>query len=63
MSPVKTLLLAIALGVVGAAVVVIFQSAVADVVGGVVAIVALTAVTSSALRLASEIEPPDDEPA
>jgi hypothetical protein len=63
MSPTKTLPLAIILGVAGAVTVVVFQSTAADLVGGVVAIVALIAVTSSAIRLASEIEPTDEESA
>jgi hypothetical protein len=63
MSPAKTLPIAIILGVAGAIAVVIFHTTAADLVGGVVAIVALIAVTSSAIRLASEIEPTDEESA
>ena len=61
MKPVKTLPLGIAVGVAGAAAVVILQTVVADVVGGALAIVALIAVTWSAIRLAGEMGPPHDE--
>jgi hypothetical protein len=63
MTPVKTLPLGIAVGVAGAAAVVIFQTVMADLVGGALAIVALIAVTWSAIRLAGEMGPPDDESA
>ena len=53
-SPVTTLLLAIAVGVAGAVAVVIFGSVVADVVGGAIGLVALAVVTRTTLRLAGE---------
>jgi hypothetical protein len=62
MTPVKTLPLGIAVGVAGAAAVVIFQTVMADLVGGALAIVALIAVTWSAIRLAGEMGPTHDEP-
>ena len=61
MSPITTLLLAISVGVAGAVTVVIFQTLMADVVGGALAIVALFAVTWSAIRLAGDVGGPDDE--
>jgi hypothetical protein len=61
MSPLKTLPLGVAVGVAGAAAVVVFQSVVADAVGGALAIVALIAVTWSAIRLAGDIGAPHDE--
>ena len=61
MSPVKRLLLSIPVGIAGAVAVVIFQSVVADVLGGVVAIGALIAVISSTFRLAGDAGAPDDE--
>jgi hypothetical protein len=62
MTPTKTLLLSIAVGVAGAVAIVIFQSLAADVVGGAFAIAALIAVTWSSLRLAGDLGAPDDEP-
>ena len=53
-SPVTTLLLAIAVGVAGAVAVVIFGSVVADVVGGAIGLVALAVVTRTTIRLAGE---------
>jgi hypothetical protein len=61
MSPVKTLLLSIPVAVAGAVAVVIFQSVVADVLGGAVAIGALIAVISSTFRLAGDVGTADDE--
>lgn len=60
MSPLRTLPIAIFLAVAGAVAVVIFQTVVADVLGGALAIVALIAVTGSAIRLAGEIGVPDE---
>ncbi|HVD56106.1 MAG TPA: hypothetical protein VNC17_04635 [Thermoleophilaceae bacterium] len=57
----KTLPLGIAVGAAGAAAVVIFQTVMADLVGGALAIVALIAVTWSAIRLAADMGPPHDE--
>jgi hypothetical protein len=62
MSPYKTLLLSIPVGVAGAVAIVIFQSIAADIVGGALAIAALIGVTWSAIRMAGEIGDPDDEP-
>jgi hypothetical protein len=62
MTPTKTLVLSIAVGVAGAVAIVIFQSLAADVVGGAFAIAALVVVTWSALRLAGDLGAPDDEP-
>jgi hypothetical protein len=61
MSPVKTLLLSIPVGIAGAVAVVIFQSVVADALGGALAIGALVAVISSTFRLAGDAGAPDDE--
>jgi hypothetical protein len=63
MTPVKTLLLGIPVGVAGAVAVVIFQTLAADVAGGAVAIAALIAVTWSAIRLAGETGTPGDQSA
>lgn len=60
MSPTKTLL-SIHVGVVGALAVVVFQSVVADALGGAIAIGALVAVISSTMRLAGDAGTPDDE--
>jgi hypothetical protein len=60
-SPVTTLLLAIAVGVAGAVAVVIFQSVVADAVGGALGLAALAVVIRSAIQLAGET--PDDDTA
>jgi hypothetical protein len=62
MAFVKILLLSSAVGLAGAAAVVIFQGIAADVAAGVLATAALVAVTWSAIQLAGEIGPPDDEP-
>jgi hypothetical protein len=59
-SPLTTLVLAIAVGIAGAVAVVMFQSVVADVVGGLTALVALAMVIKSTLRLAGELEALDD---
>jgi hypothetical protein len=61
MSPSKTLILSIAVGVAGAVVIVIFQSLAADVVGGAFAVAALIAVTWSAMLLAGDVGDPDDD--
>jgi hypothetical protein len=53
-SPVTDLLVAIAVGVAGAVGVVIFDSVVADVVGGVLGLGALAVVIRSTIRLAGE---------
>jgi hypothetical protein len=61
MSPIRTLPLAIGLGVAGAIAVVIFHTLLTDVVGGVLGVVALIVVTWSAIQLAGETgAPPDD---
>jgi hypothetical protein len=60
MSPLTTLISAIAVGVAGAVVVVLIQSVVADVVGGFAALVALAVVIRSTFRLADELGAPDD---
>lgn len=57
-SPITILLLAIAVGVVGAVAVVIFDSVVADVLGGAIGLVALAVVIRSTIQLAGE--GPDD---
>jgi hypothetical protein len=62
MSPATTLPVAIAVGVAGAVAVVIFQSTVADVLGGAPAIGAMMAVTWPAIRLAGETEASDEGP-
>jgi hypothetical protein len=62
MTPTRTLLLSIPVGVAGAVAVVIFQSVVADALGGAIAIGALVAVISSTMRLAGDAGAPDDEP-
>jgi hypothetical protein len=62
MSFVKILLLSSAVGLAGAAAVVIFHGIAADVAAGALATAALVAVTWSAIQLAGEIGPPDDEP-
>jgi hypothetical protein len=62
MFSVKILLLSTAGGVAGAVAVVIFHGNATDVVAGALATVALVAVTLSAIQLAGEIGPPDDEP-
>jgi hypothetical protein len=63
MSPTKTLLLSIHVGVAGALAVVVFQSVVADALGGEIAIAALVAVISSTMRLAGDAGTPDGEQA
>lgn len=60
-SPITILLLAIAVGVVGAVAVVIFDSVVADALGGAVGLVALAVVIRSTIQLAGE--GPDDDTA
>jgi hypothetical protein len=60
MTPYKTLLVSIAVGVAGAVAIVIFQSLAADVVGGAFAIAALIVVTWSVLRMAGDIGAPDE---
>ena len=62
-SPVISLVLASAFGVAGAIAVVIIDGVVADVLGGLVALVALAVVTRSAIWLAGEGGVPDDETA
>lgn len=59
-SPLIILVLAIAVGIAGAVVVVIFHSVLADVVGVVAVLVALAAVIKSTLRLTGELEAPDE---
>jgi hypothetical protein len=63
MSPVKTLLVSIFVGVAGAVAVVVFQRVVADALGGAVAIAALIGVIWSTMRLAGDAGTTDDEPA
>jgi hypothetical protein len=58
-SPVTILLLAIALGVMGAATVVIFASVISDAVGGAVGLAALAVVIRSTIQLAGDA-PGDD---
>ena len=57
-SPITILLLAIAVGVAGAVAVVIFDSVVADAVGGALGFAALAIVIRSAIQLAGD--PGDD---
>jgi uncharacterized membrane protein len=57
-SPITILLVAIAVGVAGAMAVVIFDSVVADALGGAVGLVALAVVIRSTIQLAGE--GPDD---
>jgi hypothetical protein len=57
-SPITILLVAIAVGVAGAVAVVIFDSVVADALGGAVGLVALAVVIRSTIQLAGE--GPDD---
>ena len=61
-SPITILLVAIAVGVAGAVAVVIFDSVVADAVGGALGLAALAVVIRSAIQLAGE-SPRDDDPA
>ncbi len=61
-SPITILLLAIAVGVVGAVAVVVFDSVVADAIGGAVGLLALAVVIRSTIQLAGG-EGPDDETA
>jgi hypothetical protein len=58
-SPVTILLLAIAVGVAGAVTVVVFDSVVADAVGGGLGLAALAVVIRSAIQLAGD-NPGDD---
>jgi hypothetical protein len=57
-SPITILLLAIAVGVVGAVAVVAFDSVVADAIGGALGLLALAVVIRSTIQLAGE--GPDD---
>jgi hypothetical protein len=58
-APVTILLLAVAVGVAGAVAVVIFDSVIADAVGGALGLAALAVVIRSAIQLAGE-GPGDD---
>jgi hypothetical protein len=60
MSPLQKLLLIGALGVAAAAAAVAIRSTVADVIGGAVAIVALVAVTRSAIQMAGDSGAPEE---
>ena len=57
------LLVAIAFGVAGAVAVVVGDSVIADVVGGVIGLAALAVVIRSTLQLASEAGTPDNDTA
>jgi hypothetical protein len=61
MSPLLKLLLTGAVGIAAAAAVVAIHSAVADAVGGAVAIVALIVVTRSAIQMAGDSGAPEEE--
>jgi hypothetical protein len=63
MSPLLKLLLTGAVGIAAAAAVVAIHSAVADAVGGAVAIVALIVVTRSAIQMAGDSGAPEEEEA
>jgi hypothetical protein len=59
-SPITILFLAIAVGVVGAVAVVVFDSVVADVIGGALGLLALAVVIRSTIQLAGGEGPEDD---
>jgi hypothetical protein len=59
-SPITILFLAIAVGVVGAVAVVIFDSVVADAIGGALGLSALAVVIRSTIQLAGGEGPDDD---
>jgi hypothetical protein len=59
LSPISAIVVAIAMGVAGAVAVVIFDSVIADAVGGALAVAALAVVIRSTIRLAGDV-PGDD---
>ena len=59
LSPISAIVVAIAVGVAGAVAVVIFDSVIADVIGGALGLAGLAVVIRSTIRLAGEV-PGDD---